>query len=78
MFNRLPMGFSSTPATFQHLMELDLAGLQWDSYLIHLNDIIVFGRMFDEHLDLPQSVFVTMHAADLKFKPQKCHLQKSV
>ncbi|XP_075910632.1 uncharacterized protein LOC142906516 [Petromyzon marinus] len=73
-FNRLPMGLHSASATFQRLMEMVLAGLQWESCLIYLDDVIVFGRTFDEHLQCLEAVFVKVRAAGLKFKPQKCHL----
>ncbi|XP_075926286.1 uncharacterized protein LOC142929264 [Petromyzon marinus] len=73
-FNRLPMGLHSAPATFQRLMELVLAGLQWNVCLIYLDDVIVFSKTFDEHLLRLRAVFLKMRAANLKFKPQKCHL----
>ncbi|XP_075908909.1 uncharacterized protein LOC142905723 [Petromyzon marinus] len=73
-FNRLPMGLHSAPATFQRLMELVLAGLQWDSCLIYLDDVIVFSRTFSEHIERLCAVFLKMRAANLKFKRQKCHL----
>ncbi|XP_078476717.1 uncharacterized protein LOC144737738 [Lampetra planeri] len=59
-FNRLPMGLHSAPATFQRLMELVLAGLQWDSCLIYLDVVIVFSKTFDEHLTRLKAVFLKM------------------
>lgn len=47
-------GLCNTPATFQCLMDLILAGLQWSQCLVYLDDVIVLGRTFSEHL---QSVF---------------------
>lgn len=49
-FNVMPFGLCNTPATFQRLMELVLAGLQWKSCLIYLDDVIIVGRTFSEHL----------------------------
>ncbi|XP_078733268.1 uncharacterized protein LOC144947785 [Lampetra fluviatilis] len=78
-FNCLPMGLNAAPATFQRLMELVLTGLQWETCLIYLDDIIVFSRTFDEHLTRLETVFTRMRSAKLKFKPKKCHLlQRSV
>ena len=45
----MPMGLKSAGATFQRLMEIALAGLQWVTCLIYLDDVIVFGKDFDEH-----------------------------
>ncbi|XP_075908910.1 uncharacterized protein LOC142905724 [Petromyzon marinus] len=63
-FNWLPMGLHSAPATFQCLMELVLAGLQWDVCLIYLDDVIVFSKTFDEHLLRLRAVFLKMRAAN--------------
>ncbi|XP_078476934.1 uncharacterized protein LOC144737926 isoform X1 [Lampetra planeri] len=73
-FNRLPMGLHSSPATFQRLMELVLSGLQWETCLIYLDDVIVFSKTFEEHLQRLRGVFLRMRSAKLKFKPAKCHL----
>ena len=45
-FNVMPFGLCNAPATFQHLMDSVLAGLQWSSCLVYLDDIIIMGRSF--------------------------------
>ena len=42
-FNVLPFGMCNGPATFQRLMNILLAGIQWHSCLVYLDDIIVLG-----------------------------------
>lgn len=37
----LPFGLRNAPATFQQLMDHFLAGMQWETCLIYLDDIIV-------------------------------------
>ena len=49
-FNVMPFGLCNTPATFQRLMELILTGLQWKSCLVYIDDVIVVGKTFLEHL----------------------------
>ena len=49
-FNVMPFGLCNAPATFQRLMDSVLAGLQWSSCLVYLDDIIIMGRSFEEHL----------------------------
>ena len=44
-FNVLPFGFCNGPATFQRLMNILLAGIQWDDCLVYLDDIVL-GRSF--------------------------------
>ena len=43
-------GLCDAHATFQRLMDLVLAGLQWGECLVYLDDVIMLGRMFQEHL----------------------------
>lgn len=56
-FRVRPFGLCNAPATFQHLMDLVLADLQWSHCLVYLDDIIVPGRTFKEHLEKLKLVF---------------------
>ncbi|MCG8110539.1 MAG: reverse transcriptase family protein, partial [Candidatus Thiodiazotropha endolucinida] len=47
---RMPQGLNSSALTFQRTMELALQGLQWVTCLIYIDDIIVFGKNFEEHV----------------------------
>ena len=46
----MPMGLSNAPQAFTRLMELALAGLQWTTCVIYLDDVIIFGKTVEEHL----------------------------
>ena len=60
-------------------MELALAGLQWSTCVIYLDDVIVFGKTFEEHLARLAEVLGRFRSAGLKLKPEKCHFfQKEV
>jgi len=75
----LPMGLSNSPATFQRCMELIFRGIQWKTLLIYIDDIICFGRDFEEHLERLKQIFSRLKTANLKLKPEKCDLfQNSV
>jgi hypothetical protein len=67
----MPFGLSCAGATFERLMEYALAGLQWETCIIYLDDIIVFSRTFEEHVTRLQSVFGRMRDAGLKIAPSK-------
>ena len=56
-FNVLPFGLCNGPATYQRLMDLVLTGLQWSSCLVYLDDVIVMGLSFQEHLQNLDNVF---------------------
>ena len=73
-FKVMPFGLSNAPATFQRLMDLTLAGLQWSHCLVYLDDIIVMGRSFEEHLGNLNLVLEWLRDANLKVKPVKCAL----
>ena len=49
-FTRMPFRLCNAPATFQCLMQNALGELNLTYCVIYLDDIIVFGRMEDEHL----------------------------
>ena len=76
-FNVMPFGLCNAPATFQRLMDLVLAGLQWSSCLVYLDDVIVTGKTFSEHLLRLKEVFDRLREAKLKLKPSKCAFCKS-
>jgi hypothetical protein len=76
-FNVLPFGLCNGPATFQRLMDLVLTGLQWSSCLVYLDDVVVVGRSFEEHLLNLQNVFERLRRAGLKLKPKKCAFLKT-
>ena len=69
----MPMGLSNGTNVFQRLMELCLQNLQWQKCVIYLDDIIVFGKSFEEHLERVREVLQCFWEAGLKLKPSKCH-----
>ena len=70
----MPMGLCNSPSTFQRCMELILRGLQWQSALIYLDDIIVCGSTIEEHMERLDEVLSRLGKAGLRLKPSKCHL----
>ena len=75
-FNVLPFGLCNGPATFQRLMNILLAGIQWHDCLVYLDDIIVLGRTYDEHLQNLIKVFNRLRDANLKVQLKKCSFCK--
>ena len=73
-FNVLSFGLTNAPATFQRLMEYILAGLQWHTCLLYLDDIIVFSKDFESHIENLCEILERIEKAGLKLNPKKCHL----
>ncbi len=73
-FTVMPFGLCNAPATFERLMESVLRGLSWETCLVYLDDIIVLGRSFEEHLQNLEQVFLRLRAANLKLNCKKCTL----
>ena len=70
----MPMGMTNSPTVFQRLMEIALRGLQWHICLIYLDDVLVFGSTFEQHMQRVEEVLSRIKEAGLKLKPDKCHL----
>ena len=75
-FNVMPFGLCNAPATFQRLMDAVLAGLQWSSCLVYLDDVIIPGKDFEDHLQNIRVVLERLRQAGLKLHPTKCHFGK--
>ncbi|PIK55024.1 hypothetical protein BSL78_06756 [Apostichopus japonicus] len=72
----MPFGLCNAPATFERLMEKILSGLQWQTCLVYLDDVIIFGKNFEEHIAAIDDVFTRFKLAGLKLSPKKCFLFK--
>ena len=72
----MPFGLCNAPATFQRLMESVLAGLARDVCTVYLDDIMVMGATFDEHIENLGRVLDRLRQAGLRLKPSKCHFAK--
>ena len=75
-FNRLPFGLCNAPATFSRLMDNVLSGLSWEVCLYYLDDIIVFSKGWQEHLERLRMVFARLREANMWLGPRKCTLAK--
>ena len=78
-FQVMPQGMCNSAATFQRLMNLVLAGLNYEICLVYIDDIIIFSKDLNEHLDRLEVVLQKLEEAGLKIRPDKCKmLQREV
>lgn len=72
----MPFGLCNAPATFQRLMDIILSGLNFEACLVYLDDITIFWKLWEQHLERLEWVFQLLRAANSKLKPYKCHQQR--
>ena len=76
-FRTMAFGLKNAGPTFQRLMELVLAGIDEKSCLVYIDDIIIFGKSEESHLETLKDVFQRVRNAGMKLKPKKCTLAKA-
>ncbi|PIK34812.1 Pol polyprotein [Apostichopus japonicus] len=73
-FTRMPFGLTNAPATFMRLMDKVFGDENFQTVLIYLDDILVFGRTFQETQQRLEMVLSRLRSYNLKVKPEKCYL----
>ena len=74
--NRMPFGLQNAPSTFQRLMACCFGDLNFTHLLIYLDDLIIFSKTFDKHLERLQLVFDRLKEHGLKLRPSKGQLMR--
>jgi len=71
-FEKMPFGLSNAPATFQRNSEQMLGDLNMKICVIYLDDLIIFSKTFEEHLQNINTIFNRLREFGLKLAPEKC------
>jgi len=71
-FNVMPFGLTNAPATFQRVMDKIFSDLKNKFILVYLDDITIYSKTFEEHLDHLKEVFKRLQNAGLKLGKDKC------
>ena len=58
-------------------MEAVLHGLSWKICLTYLDDVVIFSKTFEDHLQHIATVFNRFRQVNIKLKPSKCHFAQS-
>ena len=74
-FKRCPFGLTQAPAYFQMLVNKVLEGLEFA--FGYLDDILIYSKNMEEHLQHIQTLFERMRQADLKLTKWKCNFLKA-
>ena len=73
---KMLFGLTNAPAMFQRLMETCLGYLHLNWCIIYLDDVVIFSRTPEEHLEQLDAVFNKIGEAGLKLKLIKCEFFK--
>ena len=71
-YNRMPFGLCNAPACFAPLMQACLNEQIFQTVLVYLDDILIFSKTFEEHLERLKMVFKRLREHGLKLKLEKC------
>ena len=71
-YNVMPFGLCNAPATFQRLMTEVLGEHLYDCCLVYIDDIIVYSKTWEEHLDHLRMILESLREARLRLAGSKC------
>ena len=72
-FVRMPFGLCNAPATFQRTVDILLMKFRWRTCLVYLDDIIIFSKTLDEHIQHVDEILTVFREAGMSLKLRKCH-----
>ena len=74
---RMPFGMTNAPATFQRTLDIVLSRYKWKTCLVYIDDIIIFSRNGEEHLEHVEEILRTLREAGVSLKIAKCEFFKN-
>lgn len=70
----MPFGLRNAPYIFQRVMQEILAPFLWLFCLIYIDDIVVYSKTYEEHIDHLDQVLDAIERAGTRRSPVKCDL----
>ena len=67
----MAFGLCNAPATVQRVIQFVLRGLIWSKTLAYIDDVIVLGKDFTDHVTNLEMTFERLYQYNLKLKPPK-------
>ena len=74
----MPFGLTNAPSVFQRLMLRGLNPTNGPNFVsVYIDDVLVFSRTIEDHLEHLRLVMDRLERAGLKLKPANCHLLRT-
>ena len=73
----LPQGLKTASAVFCRYMDRMLGALKWTEVLTYVDDILVFSKNYDDHLQSLERVCQSLRKFNMTMNPAKCTLFQS-
>lgn len=70
----MPFGLKNSPSSFQRLMDIVLDDTRYKFAMAYMDDVVIFSRNFEEHLEHLSIVLQKMQKAGLTVNPKKVQL----
>ena len=72
----MPYGLNNAGQSLQALMNQVLRGLTWKHCLVYVDDVIIWSKDFESHLQHLDLVFQRLRMANLTLRHNKCEFAK--
>jgi hypothetical protein len=72
-YDKMPFGLMNSRATFQRAMDIDFVGEKNKFMVIHIDDITIFSKFDEEHLQHLEQVFNKCRRYGISLNPKKSH-----
>ena len=73
----MPFGLANGPSHFQRAMDYVFRDLLGKCVMVYIDDIVIFSKNLDEHIEHLQLVLSRLAEYGLQIKPEKCKFAKS-
>jgi hypothetical protein len=73
MYDKIPFGLMNAGATFQRAMDIEFVGEKDKFMVIYLDDITIFSKYDDEHLQHLEKIFQKCRRYGISLNPKKSH-----
>ena len=71
-YTRMPFGLTNAPATFQRGLDVVLSRFKWKTCLVYIDDIIIFSKSVEEHIQHVDEILTALGNAGVTLKIKKC------